>query len=396
MKIMDLYNKQGMFDTTVRNIQKSPNILSENKKTILRFIDHLRSENISIARITRCLFDLKRYDRLLSKPFQEANKDDIRRVVGEVNGSPLSEASKKEMKLMIRKVHCFIKGVEGKDYPEEVKWISLRMPSNHKKLPEELLTEEEIQALVRGCTNTRDKALIMTLAESGCRVSEIGTRQIKHISFEEYGTRITVDGKTGMRKILVIHSTPYLQEWINNHPHNDDPEAALWYNPQKSEFLCYARISHILKGAAKKARIKKKVHLHLLRHSRATQLASVMSDAQLKTYLGWTAGSKMASTYIHMSGKDTDSALLKASGIEIKREHEKPLLQSTLCLRCKSNNKGTNRCCYHCGFILDNEAAKEVLVQDTNQKDMNHALDILIRDPEVLTLLTRKLKELRA
>ncbi len=78
-----------------------------------------------------------------------------------------------------------------------------------------MLTEDEILRIIRKCNNLRNKALLSALAEFGCRISEIGTMQIKHVSFEQYGTRLTVKGKTGMRKILVINCTPYLQEWIN-------------------------------------------------------------------------------------------------------------------------------------------------------------------------------------
>lgn len=389
---MDLYNKQGMYDRALSSILQSKVVLKENKQTILRFVDYLRSENLSISRITRYFNDLKKLDGLLRKPFEKATKEDIRRVVAELNNLPLSEASKKEVKILIRKLYCFLRGVEKKgDYPDEVKWMTLNLPSNHKKLPEELLTEQEIQETIRKCSTARDKALIAVLAESGCRVSEIGTRQIKHIAFEQHGTRITVDGKTGMRKILVINSTPYLQEWINCHPNNHEPEAPLWHNPQKKGFLSYARISHILKRAAKKAGIKKKVHLHLLRHSRATKLASIMSDGQLKTYLGWTAGSKMAATYIHMSGKDTDEAVLRANGIEVKRDVSASALQPKSCLRCKLINEVTNRCCKQCGLILEEQYAQEILKKDGERTKVEEMLTSLLNDEEVIALFKKKL-----
>ena len=383
-----------MYETALRSILNSKTILQENKKAILKFVDYLRSENISISRITRYFNDLKKLDSLLKKPFEKANKDDIRRVVAEVNNLSLSEASKKEVKILIRKLYCFLRGIEKKgEYPEEVKWISLNMPSNHKKLPEELLTEQEIQETIRACSNIRDKALISALAESGCRVSEIGTRQIKHISFEQIGARITVDGKTGMRKILVIHSTPYLQEWINNHPNNNNPESPLWHNPQNNGFLGYARISHILKRAAKKASIKKRVHLHLLRHSRATKLASIMSDGQLKTYLGWTAGSKMAGIYIHMSGKDTDEAILRASGIEVPKENKSSPLSPVNCLRCKLINEPTNRFCKSCGFILNKEEADALIKAELEKNKYNELLSKVLEDRELLDIIAKKIKD---
>ena len=46
----------------------------------------------------------------------------------------------------------------------------------------------------------------MLLSETGARIGEIGSMKIKHVSFEQYGARLTVKGKTGMRKILLFNS----------------------------------------------------------------------------------------------------------------------------------------------------------------------------------------------
>ena len=259
-------------------------------------------------------------------------------------------------------------------------------------MPEELLTDKEIADIVRCCLTLRDKALIATLAESGCRVSEIATMQVKHVSFEQYGARLVVNGKTGMRKILVVTSSPYLQEWINSHPFNNNPNAILWQNTQHKEFLCYHRIADILKDSAKRAGIKKRVHPHLLRHSKATALASVMSDAQLKSYLGWTAGSKMAATYVHLSGKETDDAILRANNLSVEIEKKEQELKSPICPRCRTTNSATNRFCRLCGFALNIKDAEEIIQKENETKEMSEVLQYLLKDKEVLDLLSKKLK----
>jgi site-specific recombinase XerD len=65
----------------------------------------------------------------------------------------------------------------------------------------------------------------------------------------------------------------------------------------------------------KKAGLNKRVYTHLLRHTRATELASILTEAQMKELLGWTQSSDMPSVYVHLSGRDVDSAFLKAHGI---------------------------------------------------------------------------------
>ncbi len=43
----------------------------------------------------------------------------------------------------------------------------------------------------------------------------------------------------------------------------------------------------------------------------------------------------MTETYVHLSGRDTDGAVLKASGID-KLKEQKTKLKWRVCLRCRS------------------------------------------------------------
>jgi len=389
---MDIHNYKRSFNRIIERIKESEDISKENKKIIFDFKDYLLSENIGTAKIERYLFDLMKYNRLLKKSFDKASKEDIRRIVGEVNQTNLSEETKRGFKIMLRKLYRFLEGIDEKHvYPERVKWISISIASNHKKLPEELLTEEEILGIVQKCDNIRDRALISVLAESGCRVSEIGTLKIKHVSFEEYGARLTVNGKTGMRKILIINSAPYLQEWINHHSDNYT-DNYLWIRSD-GKIISYVRIAKILKSAAKKAGIKKRMYPHLLRHSRATSLANKMSEASMKQYFGWTQSSKMASIYIHMSGKDTDEAILQASGIEVKKDKPKSVMKPKKCIKCKTVNEVTNKFCKICGLPLDKEGANEIIENDLKRKQADEVMDRLVKDPEILELIKKKLSD---
>jgi site-specific recombinase XerD len=391
--MVSIHNYEQRFKRTLIRISESKELSEGNRKQALAFKDYLLSEGIGLAKIERYLGDILKFNRLLGISFEKAGKEDIRRVVSAIHQEPWSEETKRCFKIMIRKLYCFIRGVErGDGYPDEVRWMRMELGIKHRKLPEELLTEEEVRALVQACRCVRDKALLATLAESGCRISEVGLMKIKNVRFETYGARISITGKTGSRKILIINATPYLQEWINSHPNNDNPESFLWISNQE-RLMCYSRFMVILKRAAAKAGIKKRIHPHLLRHSRATQLASIMSDSQLKNYLGWTQSSKMAGIYVHMSGKDADDAILQANNIVVEKVKKDPLLKPSLCLRCKVKNPATNRFCNSCGFILEQEAAKEILSKEQEQNLADNLMNTLLKDKEVLALIMKKINE---
>ena len=77
-----------------------------------------------------------------------------------------------------------------------------------------------------------------------------------------------------------------------------------------------------IRKMALKAGIRKRVFPHLFRHSRATFLASRMTEAQMKEYFGWTQSSDMAATYVHLSGRDVDDTLLKINHIDRVEKQE--------------------------------------------------------------------------
>ena len=384
----DIHNIKRRYERVLERIKNSKQISERNKEIILNFKDYLVSESIGLSKLERYFFDLIKFDSMLKKPFENATEADIRRVVSEINQTSLSEHTKRGFKLIVRRLYRFIRNCDKDDpHPPEVKWMSMKLSVKHSKLPEELLTEKEFLAIIRKCENIRDKALISTIAESGARIGEIATMKLKHVSFEEYGARLTINGKTGMRKILVVSSSPFLQRWINEHPKNDDPNNPLWHS-QLGGFLHYKRIVAILKKAARKAGIKKRVHLHLLRHSRATQLASIMSEASMKQYFGWVQGSKMAAIYVHMSGKDTDEAVLRANGIQIQKQEKEITFQPINCRRCNTNNPPTNKVCQMCGFVLDKKLQNKIIQEDEIR---NERMDKIFKDQEILELIRRKL-----
>jgi integrase/recombinase XerD len=351
------------------NNEKDIRFSEKNRKITLKFKDELLAQNISLSKTGRYLQDAIWLNKQFQgKDFEKANRGDIKKLIGDMNQSNLSEHTKKSTKVFIRKFYKFIRGVEGKGkYPEEVDWFTVTINNANKKIPEELLTEAEMFDIIKCGKSDRDRALMAILCESGCRVGEIGTMQIKHLTFEEHGARITVNGKTGMRKILVIKSTPYLQAWINSHPLRDNLEEPLWVN-YRNTILSYSMICGILKKCAKNAGIRKRVYPHLLRHSRATLMAKSMAEAPMKHYLGWAQSSKMAGVYIHLSGKDTDEAILASNGIKIEKDEVESPLKPKKCLRCSKINGATDKFCGGCSMPLDEEIANEIVIEGNSKE----------------------------
>lgn len=384
----DIHNYKRRLELVLLRVEKK--VGAENKSTIIEFYNYCLAEGLSPGKLSRYIDDLITMDKWFGKKFETCNKKDVERLIARLETSEYAEWTKYGFKVIVRKFFKWLRNSE--ELPEEVKWIRLRMKNSARRLPEELLTETEVRLLIEHSEKARDRAIIASLYESGCRICELLNLKIKHLIFDKYGAVATVSGKTGSRRTRLIFSVQYIQEWLNNHPRKDNVDSYLFVKGD-GEIMGYNRVKDILQLSAKKAGIKKKVNPHNFRHSRATYLANHLTEAQLKSLFGWAQSSKMASVYIHLSGKEVDSTLLKMHGIEIVEDDPKEKLSFQTCLRCKTKNEATNKFCKLCGFILNKEEQEKLIKQDFERADMDNLMSNLLKDKEIMELLARKLKE---
>jgi len=388
--VIDIHNFRGRLLAAERRLH---NPLSErNRELILEFERKLLSEGLTSVRVEKYIEKLRKISEALGKDFDKVTKRDIEEFIYRVERSDYSPWTKHDYKVVLKRFYKWLKG-NDEEYPEEVKWIKTTLKAKDELLPEDLLTEDEVMKLVEACSNPRDKAFIITLYESGARIGEVGSMRIRDVSFEESYARLMLKGKTGSRRVIVVAAAPYLQAWIQNHPLKNDPDAPLWVNMgtvNRFKAMSYPALAKVLKVAAERAGLSEKVHPHKLRHSRATFLASKLTEAQMNQVFGWKQGSDMPSIYVHLSGRDLDDAILGIYGLK-KVEEKEPKLKPKICPRCGASNAVEARFCMKCGLALDIKAAQEI---EEARSKTDAIMDLLMRDAEFRELLMRKLREL--
>jgi integrase len=227
-----------------------------------------------------------------------------------------------------------------------------------KKLPEELLTEAEVIRIMEATRDTKHAAFVGTLYESGARIGELGGIRLKHISFDKYGAVLMLDGKTGQRRVRVIRFASDLRDWLAHHPMKNEPDAFAFFG--KNPHVPYSERAYadFLQRAASRAGVKKHIYPHLFRHSRATHLAKIMTEAELKVFFGWTSGSAMAGRYVHLSGADVDKKLLENAGMI--EASPKKLAGPRLCPFCNKTQPMVAHICSECGKPMDGIGAEEM------------------------------------
>jgi len=367
-----------------------------NRKAILEFADRCFSEGLSTRRVLKYLYTLSRMAEWLEKDFSEVSRQDIEKLAGRIERSDYAEWTKHDYRVALKKFFRWLRKCED-GYPPEVRWLRTTTRKNRTKLPDDILTQQEAQALIAAATTTRDKALIASLYESGCRIGEILGLRVGQLHPHPHGFQITVTGKKGPRRLLLIACGPYLTAWLNEHPRREDPQSPLWVTgDHRAEGLGYAKACAVLKTAAKRASVRKAVNPHNFRHSRATHLASHLTEAQMNEYFGWVQGSNMPSIYVHLSGRDVDHALLKLNNVVVADEGKESAKGFSLrvCPRCSLNNPPANRFCSRCGIVLDEKAALDLVTSHAERKQADGIMDKLLKDSEFRGILERKLEEL--
>jgi len=366
---------------------------------VKEFVRKLETNSYSKGRIYKYIYFLKTLRELLGKDFSEAKKQDVEELVIKLNNNNYSEASKSDFKKILKFYMRWLKfgKLDGK-YPEEVEWIKTTIKKNNEKVPEQILTQKEVELIANQAENSMERAFVLCLYETGCRIGEFLNMRIKDISFDQYGCYILVSGKTGWRRVRVLDYSKDLISWLDSHPFKSNPESFVWVNPKNQKRLLPDDANHMLKNLAKKAGIAKACNPHAFRHARATHLAKILTEQQLKVYFGWAKDSGMASVYVHLSGEDVDESLLKAKGIKVEKEREevKPLVR--ICQKCNEPNSSLSHFCKKCGSPLD---LKIVLELDEQRKRFEELLrDFLVyyaeKDKNFKKVLVQFIKERKA
>jgi len=382
---MVLYNYDKQLEYEKQRLKKAK-IPEKNKELILKFERYLLAQGVGKARILRYMISLRKVSEIHPKQFDEWTPEDMVDVVAKLEEIYSSAETKNEYRKGLRKFFKWLKGEnwEGLAY--------VRGERKDNRLPQ-VLTEEEIMKMVEVAKHPRDKALIAVGYEGGFRIGELANIRIKDVEFRVVNghlkAKVRVYGKTGERKIPLVMSAPLLKAWIEAHPLSSDPEAFVFCsisNRKLGEPLEYKALSKIIKSLAKKAGIKKRVHPHILRHSRATVLAKYLPEAVLCEYFGWVQGSDVPAVYVHLSGRDLDEAIDRL--YEISEEEKPKLAKPKKCPRCGNVNDPVAVYCSKCGLILDERKRIEL---EMMQEEMSRELAYrLLQNPGII----REIKEL--
>jgi site-specific recombinase XerD len=172
-----------------------------------------------------------------------------------------------------------------RDYnsPATVKGYRVGQPNQNagKRFPVEILTPDEVRALIRACSNRaptgiRNRALLVMLYRGGLRVSEALALRLKDIDREQ-GTVVILHGKGDRRRTVGLDEGAFavIARWLERRERLGLTGHHPLFCTLEGKPMHDSYVRQLMPRLAKKAGIQKRVHPHGFRHTHAYELAVV-------------------------------------------------------------------------------------------------------------------------
>ena len=189
----------------------------------------------------------------------------------------------------------------------------IERPREEKFLPE-VLSQEEVTALLNAIDNLKHKAVLMTIYSGGLRISELINLKIKDIDSNRMQIRIEQGkGKKDRYTLLGQKTLEVLRSYVKQYQPREWLFEGVNYGP-----FSETSIKKALKTALEKTKITKHVTPHTLRHSFATHLLESGTDLRYIQSLLGHQSTKTTEIYTHITVKGFDQIKNPLDRLDIK------------------------------------------------------------------------------
>ncbi len=380
---VDIFHKEKDFDKL--HLQFQPRA-DANAMAIKAYVKHKMLAGTHKRRLVEYYRKLGLMDRLLGgKPFKDLDEDDLQELVAIMlsreghKGRKLGNRTINNYKLELRSI---LKFLGKKEVAALIK--DSRITHLNDITPEDLLEEQELHALLRAATSTRDRAIIALGGEAGPRTTEYFNLQVKDVVLNSSTKAIYLYGKGQKRYRPIIGCVPHLADWLNVHPKSNDPEAPLFITNSGKPYT-YGAIRMMLRRTFARAGVKKPAVPEIFRHTVNTFMYATQSIEVAAAWCGHVPGSRAYRHYIHLSKQLKDAKYRGMYGLEVEKPLLPPLMPK-VCKVCELENAAEMETCQRC----KNPLSIKVIAELTNR---DRILERAMEDPAVAAAFEARLFE---
>ncbi len=358
-------------------------ITPNDRALITRYIDERRVvANIQNARAFKIMSVLVNWRRFIG-PFDQNTADTIYQGIAKRKttlnrGRPIKQNTLRDYITFLKRFYHWLIANNLSTIPwDKIKVIKPPGADTMSTIVEDLLTEEEVLAMIDACMNSRDRALIGVGYEGAFRAIELATLEWQQVKFDPLGVVVNTNKKTEKpRYVRLVSSVPLLAAWKRDYPYEPEGENLVFITHQHMP-LEHGQLNLQLKKIGKRAGVKKRMHFHLLRHSRVTHLLQHHCSESVVKQMCWGSQStKMLGNYVHLCRNDVDAEILRLNGIQRPEEAGKSLMVATQCRNCQAICEPGARYCGVCGMPLSvkEEQSLEQVVKKIEQHPVYQSL----------------------
>lgn len=272
--------------------ENTPQLTPEQQNVLTRFKQELMVTGYSPRTIKMYLVYVQKFLSHTQKLPSQVEKHDIVGFLAVAREKNISNAT---LALMHAALKFFFEQHLRLRIIDEVK-----IPKKAKKLPT-VLTMPEIKLIFTNTKPGRNRLLLQFIYSTGCRVSEAVKLQLQDVEFENGSA--TVRGGKGNKDRVVILSQKWVGE-IKKYLKRKKVQSEFLFSKKNGKPISTDTVERIIRHAAKRANILKRVTPHVLRHSFATHLLeSGENIRKIQVLLGHTNLST-TSIYTHVSKEE--------------------------------------------------------------------------------------------
>lgn len=294
------FSRKDVLDTTVESGKRGAKTVLEEKisaeaiEKIEKFRFWLHSRRYSPSTINTYLDSIRTFLRFYAfKKIQEIDNNDLIRFNNEYILANNYSASFQNQ--VVNAVKLFFKTIENS--PLDIDAIP--RPKRAKKLPN-VLSKEEVKAILDTPTNIKHKAMLSLIYACGLRCGEI--LSLKPNDIDSKRNILHVKNAKGQKDRIVPLSEKIIV-LLREYYKAAKPKYYLFEGQTKGNRYDARSLQNVLKQSIAKTKITKPVTLHWLRHSYATHLLESGTDLRyIQEILGHNS-SKTTEIYTHVSTK---------------------------------------------------------------------------------------------
>lgn len=257
---MDYTAKEG-FSEGSQGVEKRSAFDLSNEKWAQKLKQELIVSGYSAKTVKMYLCYFQEFSGFAKKPLELAERDDLMAFLAQKKEK--GNASNATLALAHAALHFFFHKVMHRNIVEDI-----AIAKKAKKLPT-VLSKGEVRELIKSASSRRNRLIIEFLYSSGCRVSEATKLKTENLNFKE--KIASIRGGKGNKDRIIILSGEWLKK-IKTYLGRKKVKSQFVFSKKNGTPLTPSVIQRVVKNAAQKAGIEKRVTPHTLRHSYATHL----------------------------------------------------------------------------------------------------------------------------